>query len=52
MKKFVKILVFILFSICLGLGIYKHDFFGSAGWFCAIIWMSNCLVQTEGQNWD
>ena len=48
MKKFVKILVLILFSICLGAGICTYDFFGSAGWFCAII----CFVQSECQNLD
>ena len=52
MKKFVKILVLILFSICLGIGIYNHDFFGSAGWFCAIIWVINYFVKSECQNWD
>lgn len=45
MKKFVKILVLILFSICLGAGICTHDFFGSAGWLCAIMWAVIFLIK-------
>ena len=49
MKKFVKILVLILFSICLGAGICTHDFFGSGGWFCAIIWAFMYLMEISGE---
>lgn len=44
--KYFAIFCLINYSICLGISVYNHDFFSGAGWFCAIVWVMNNLVDS------